>query len=326
MLMSHDPVGPIDLTVRLGRLTLPNPILVASGTFGYAREMAGLVNLSRLGGMIPKTITRRARAGNQPWRTVETAAGLLNSIGLDNDGLDQFCREHLPYLTEIGCPLIVSIAGSNYDDFVQMAEHLQQQPGITALELNISCPNVSGGIDFGTDPQMCGRLVDGVRQVTSLPVIAKLTPNVTHIVPIAQAASEAGADAVSLINTLLGMAVNWRTRQPMLGNGLGGLSGPAIKPVALRCVHQVAQQLQVPIIGVGGIATLDDVMQFLVTGASAVQIGTANFYDPQVSMRLIDDLPDAIASLKATRIHQIVRSLQMEHRRPASPPAPQSSD
>jgi dihydroorotate dehydrogenase (NAD+) catalytic subunit len=324
--MSQDSVDPIDLTVRLGRLTLPNPILVASGTFGYAREMAGLVKLSRLGGMIPKTITRDPRAGNRPWRTVETAAGLLNSIGLDNDGIDAFCREHLPFLGGIGCPLIVSIAGANHDDFVFMAERLDKQPGITALELNISCPNVSGGVDFGTDPQMCGRLVGGVRQATSVPVIAKLTPNVTNIVPIAQAASEAGADAVSLINTVLGMAVNWRTRRPMLGNGLGGLSGPAIKPVALRCVHQVAQRLDVPIIGVGGIATLDDVMQFLVTGASAVQVGTANFYDPQVSMRLIDGLPAALASLNATRISHIVRSLIIgEPLQPCSP-APQPSD
>ena len=314
--MSHDAaVSPastsIDLTVQLRRLTLPNPVLVASGTFGYAREMAGLVDLSRLGGMIPKTITRHARPGNRPWRTVETAAGLLNSIGLDNDGIETFCQHHLPYLRELSCPLIVSIAGASHDDFVWLAERLEGETGISAIELNISCPNVSGGVDFGTDPEMCGRGISGVRQVTALPILAKLTPNVTRIVPIAQAASEAGADAVSLINTLLGMAVNWRTRRPMLGNVMGGLGGPAIKPVALRCVHQVAQHVDVPIVGVGGIATLDDVMQFLVTGASAVQIGTANFYDPQVSMRLLDALPEAVASLGATRLGQIIRTLQL---------------
>ena len=269
--MSHDAAGSaasssVDLTVQLGRLTLPNPILVASGTFGYAREMAGLVDLSRLGGMVPKTITRLPRAGNRPWRTVETAAGLLNSIGLDNDGIEQFCAHHLPYLRGIGCPVIVSVAGANDDDFVCLAEQLDAQRGVAAIELNLSCPNVSGGVDFGTDPEMCGRVVRRVRQVTSRPILAKLTPNVARIVPIAQAAADAGADAVTLINTLLGMSVNWKTRRPMLGNVMGGLSGPAIKPVALRCVHQVAQHVDVPIIGVGGIATLDDVMQFLVTG------------------------------------------------------------
>jgi dihydroorotate dehydrogenase (NAD+) catalytic subunit len=323
--MSHDATGPappatVDLTVELGRLTLPNPILVASGTFGYAREMAGLVDLSKLGGMIPKTITRHPRVGNRPWRTVETAAGLLNSIGLDNDGIDRFRATHLPYLREIACPVIVSVAGSSYDDFVYLAEQLEGEPGVAAIELNISCPNVSGGVDFGTDPEMCGRVVRGVRQVTSVPVLAKLTPNVTRIVPLAQAAGEAGADAVTLINTLLGMAVNWRTRRPMLGNGMGGLSGPAIKPVALRCVHQVAQALRLPIVGVGGIATLDDVMQFLVTGASAVQIGTANFYDPQVSMRLLEQLPGAIASLGARRLAEVVGTLQLPNDPPSCPP------
>jgi dihydroorotate dehydrogenase (NAD+) catalytic subunit len=217
----------------------------------------------------------------------------------------------------VGCPVIVSIAGSSYDDFVYLAEQLDSQPGVAALELNISCPNVSGGVDFGTDPEMCRRVVSGVCGATSLPVLAKLTPNVTQIVPLAQAATDGGADGITLINTLLGMAVNWRTRRPMLGNVLGGLSGPAIKPVALRCVHQVAQQLDTPLIGVGGIANLDDVMQFLIAGASAVQIGTANFYDPQATMRILDSLPAAIASLGATRVDQIVRTLQV----PSTPPA-----
>lgn len=317
----------IDLSVQLGRLQLPNPILVASGTFGYAREMAGLVDLTRLGGMVPKTITRAPRAGNRPWRTVETAAGLLNSIGLDNDGIATFCDHHLPYLRTIGCPLIVSVAGSNRDDFVALAAQLDRLEGIAAIELNISCPNVSGGVDFGTDPELCADVVRGVFQATRLPILAKLTPNVTRIVPLAQAAKEAGADAVTLINTLLGMAVNWRSRQPMLGNVMGGLSGPAIKPVALRCVHQVAQQVDIPIVGVGGIATLDDVMQFLVTGASAVQIGTANFYDPQTSMRILDALPDAFQELAARSMADVVRTLDIRttHGQPhAIPPQPAS--
>ncbi|MCA9150417.1 MAG: dihydroorotate dehydrogenase [Planctomycetales bacterium] len=300
-----------ELTVRIGRLHLPNPILVASGTFGYAREMAGVVDLPRLGGIVPKTITRLPRPGNRPWRTVETAAGLLNSIGLDNDGVDVFRAHHLPYLRDIGCPIIVSVAGSSRDDFVYLASQFKLEDGIAALELNISCPNVSGGVDFGTRPESCAEVVAGARNATDLPILAKLTPNVSQIVPVAQAAAEAGADGLTLINTLLGMAVDWKRRRPLLGNVVGGLSGPAIKPVALRCVHQVARAVDIPIIGVGGIATLDDVMQFLVTGASAVQIGTANFYAPDVSMRILAELPHALAQLGAASVSEVVRSLNV---------------
>ncbi len=300
----------VDLQVRLGRLALANPILVASGTFGYAREMEQLVDLTRLGAVIPKTVTPQPRAGNPPWRTVETAAGLLNSIGLDNDGIDAFIAHHLPYLRRIGTRLIVSIAGRTPIEYVQMAGQLQQAGGVDGLELNISCPNVTGGIDFGTDPHCCGDLVAAVRRSCDLPIIAKLTPNVTSISEIARAAAEAGADAVSLINTLLGMAINWRTRRPLLGNVVGGLSGPAIKPVALRCVYQVAQVVDIPVVGIGGIATIDDVMEFLVAGATAVQIGTANYYDPTVSQRLVDELPAALAEAGVGRVGEIVRTLR----------------
>ncbi|HJN07483.1 MAG TPA: dihydroorotate dehydrogenase [Pirellulaceae bacterium] len=304
------PNSEVDLRVQLGRLELPNPILVASGTFGYAREMERLVDLNRLGGIVPKTITMLSRPGNDPWRTVETSAGLLNSIGLDNDGIDAFLEHHLPYLDGLASPLIVSIAGRSHDEFVSMAERLSASSGIAAIELNISCPNVSGGVDYGTDPELCGRLVAGVREHCALPVLAKLTPNVTSIVEIALAASEAGADALSLINTVLGMAVDWRQQRPLLGNVMGGLSGPAIKPIALRCVHQVAQAVKTPLVGIGGIATIDDVMEFLVAGASAVQIGTANYYDPTVSMKLIDELPAAIASLQLSRVSEVVGTLR----------------
>ena len=306
-----DAVAEFDLSIQLGRLSLPNPILVASGTFGYAREMAGTVDLSRLGGMVPKTITQDHRSGNAPWRTVETAAGLLNSIGLDNDGIDVFLSHHLPYLRTIGCPTIVSVAGKSYEDFVGLVAQLDGHQGVDAIELNLSCPNVSGGVDFGTSPDRCAQVVRGSRDATDIPILAKLTPNVARITAIGQAAAEAGADGLTLINTLLGMAVNWKSRKPMLGNVMGGLSGPAIKPVALRCVHQVAQVCDIPIVGVGGIADLDDVMQFLVTGATAVQIGTANFYDPQVSMRILDQLPDALQQLGATRVADIVNTLQL---------------
>jgi dihydroorotate dehydrogenase (NAD+) catalytic subunit len=304
--------GDIHLEVELGRLRLANPILVASGTFGYAREMAGLVDLRRLGGILPKTITEAPRAGNPPPRTIETTGGMLNSIGLDNDGVEAFVERHMPYLAGLGTAIIVSIAGKSEREFVDLAARLDGVPGIAALELNISCPNVSGGVDFGTRPDRCEAVVAGVRKATGLPLLAKLTPNVTDIVPIARAAENGGADAVSLVNTCLGMAVHWRRRRPILGGIVGGLSGPAIKPISLRAVYQVARAVRVPLIGIGGIASLDDVMEFLVTGASAVQIGTANFYNPTVSMQILDGLPTALAELGATTVAEVVGTLRID--------------
>lgn len=303
----------VDLSVPLGRLRLANPVMVASGTFGYAREMQAFVDLDRLGAILPKTITRQPRLGNEPWRTVEVSAGLLNSIGLDNDGIEAFIAHHLPYLRQLAAPVIVSIAGRDLDDFVELAERLDSQQGVSAVELNISCPNVSGGVDFGTDPQLCERLVNQVRRRISLPLLAKLTPNVTSIVEIAKGAEQGGADAISLINTVLGMAVDWRGRRPMLGNIVGGLSGPAIKPIALRCVYQVAQAVSTPLVGIGGIASIDDLMEFLVTGASAVQIGTANYYDPTISMKVLDQLPRALAEAGVVRASDIVGTLATHH-------------
>jgi dihydroorotate dehydrogenase (NAD+) catalytic subunit len=300
----------MDLTVELGRLGLPNPIMVASGTFGYAREMAGLVELARLGAVLPKTVTKEPRPGNKPWRTVETTGGLLNSIGLDNDGIEYFIEHHLPYLATIGAPVVVSVAGRSQAEFVELAQRLDGRPGVAAIELNISCPNVSGGVDFGTEPSSCRQVVTGVRQATALPIIAKLTPNVTDIAAIARAVEEGGADAVSLINTCLAMAVDWRRRRPLLGNVLGGLSGPAIKPIALRAVYQVHRAVRLPIIGIGGIATLDDVMEFLVTGATAVQLGTVNYYRPQASMEILDGLPGALVELGAASVAEIVGTLK----------------
>jgi dihydroorotate dehydrogenase (NAD+) catalytic subunit len=302
----------ISLAVQLGRLHLPNPILVASGTFGYAREMEHLVDLSRLGGILPKTVTKQSRAGNKPWRTVETTAGLLNSIGLDNDGIEAFVAHHLPYLRGLAPPVIVSIAGRTPDEFVELAARLDREPGVAALELNISCPNVTGGVDFGTNAESCRRLVAAVRDACRLPLLAKLTPNVTRIADIAQAAADGGADAVSVINTVLGLAVDWRRRRPLLGNVLGGLSGPAIKPIALRCVYQVARAVRIAVVGIGGIATIDDVLEFLVTGASAVQVGTANYYDPTVTMKLLDALPNALAAAGVRSVKELVGTLQTE--------------
>jgi dihydroorotate dehydrogenase (NAD+) catalytic subunit len=300
----------MDLAVTLGRLALRNPILVASGTFGYAREMAGVLDPARLGGIIPKTVTRQPRAGNLPPRTVETPSGMLNAIGLDNDGLEHFIHHHLPYLRTLPTTVLANIAGKTEDEFVEMAALLGRESGLGGLELNLSCPNVSGGIDFATDPAVTRRVVRRAREVCSLPLVAKLTPNVTDIVAIARAAAQGGADAVSLVNTLIGMAIDWRQRRPILGHVTGGLSGPAIKPVALRMVWQVARQVEVPVIGVGGIATLDDVMEFLVAGATAVQLGTVNFYDPTASARIAEQLPAGLAQLGATSVREIVGTLR----------------
>lgn len=311
--VTSPPVSPdnASLQVQLGRLSLPNPILVASGTFGYAREMEHLVDLSRLGGILPKTVTQTPRPGNPPWRTVEVTGGLLNSIGLDNDGIEPFIEHHLPYLRGVGAPIIVSIAGRTPDEYVSMAARLQQEEGPAAIELNISCPNVTGGVDYGTSPESCQRLIAAVRGACDIPIIAKLTPNVTRIAEMAQAATDGGADAISLINTVLAMAVDWRNRRPLLGNVVGGFSGPAIKPIALRCVHQAAQAVDTPLIGIGGVATIDDVMEFIVAGATAVQIGTANYYDPTVTMRILDALPNALAEAGVGSVKELVRTLQL---------------
>ncbi|MFO0924599.1 MAG: dihydroorotate dehydrogenase [Pirellulales bacterium] len=295
--------------MKLGRLSLANPILVASGTFGYAKEMERIVALERLGGILPKTITKDPRPGNAPWRTVETQAGLLNAIGLDNDGIDYFLANHWPYLRTLPTTIIVSIAGKSRDDFAYLATRLQEAEGLQAIELNISCPNVSGGVDFGTDPSACQQVVSMVRAAIDVPILAKLTPNVTSVAEIAKAAKEGGADAVSCINTVLGMAIDWRKKKPMLANVVGGLSGPAIKPIALRCVYQVASRVDIPIVGIGGICSIDDVMEFLVAGASAVQIGTANYFEPRISERLVSELPQALSEIGATSVEEVVGKL-----------------
>ncbi len=297
------------LTVQLGRLRLANPILVASGTFGYAREMAPFVPFDRLGGIIPKTVTLEPRIGNPPPRTFETASGLLNSIGLDNDGLETFIAKHVPYLTTLPTAIIANIAGKSIEQFEQMATRLASVSGLAGVELNISCPNVSGGVDFGTNPDLARQVVERVRRVCDLPIIAKLTPNVTDIAVIAAAAKDGGADAVSLVNTFQGLAVNWRKRRAILGNTLGGLSGPAIKPLALRAVYHVRNRVEIPIIGVGGITNLNDVMEFAVAGASAVQVGTATFANPGVSATLEGQLPAALDELGAATWQEVVGTL-----------------
>jgi dihydroorotate dehydrogenase (NAD+) catalytic subunit len=276
--------------------------------------MQAYVPFEKIGGIVPKTITELPRKGNPPPRTIETSSGMLNSIGLDNDGLETFIQKHLDYLLGLDTAVIANIAGSNVDEYAGMAARLGEFDQLAALELNISCPNVSGGVDFGINPKSAAKVVRAVRNACDLPVIAKLTPNVTKVTEIAQAAADAGADAVSLINTVQGMAIDWKKRKPILGAVLGGLSGPAIKPIALRMVYQVAQAVDIPIIGIGGIASIDDVMEFIIAGATAVQIGTANFYNPDLAGTLAEKLAEIVRQEGVTSVSELVGTLTIPDR------------
>ncbi len=277
--------------VRLAGLTLPNPVLAASGTFGFGEEYAPWTALSRLGGIVTKSVTWDPLEGNPPPRVVETPAGLLNSIGWQNPGLAVFLREKLPRLAAYGVPIIVNVAGFSLEDYVRVAARLDDAPGVAALELNISCPNVDeGGMAFGTDPRQAGLVTAAVRRVTRLTLVVKLSPNVTDIAVMARAVAEAGADAVSLINTLVGMAMDWRTGRPIFQRVVAGLSGPAVKPVALYQVWQVARAVTLPVIGMGGITTARDALEFFAAGAAAVAVGTANFRRPDACLRVIEGL------------------------------------
>lgn len=297
----------VNLEVNLGGITLANPVTVASGTFGYGREYEAYVDLARLGAIIVKGTTLEPRAGNPTPRIIETPAGMLNAVGLQNPGVDVFIQEHLPYLREKQATVIVNIAGNTVEEYAGLTAILDKQDGIAGLEVNISCPNVEkGGLQFGTDPNTAAGVVAAVRQNTSLPVIVKLSPNVTDVVAIARAVVEAGADALSLINTLLGMAIDIETRRPVLANIFGGLSGPAIKPVALRMVYQVAREVEVPIMGVGGIVNWQDALEFILAGATAVSIGTGNFINPGVSEQIIDDLENYLVQQGIRDIRQLI--------------------
>ncbi|MCI5222964.1 MAG: dihydroorotate dehydrogenase [Candidatus Electrothrix sp. AR4] len=299
-----------DLRVRIASLELRNPVMTASGTFGYAREFSNLVRLEQLGGIIVKGISLRPRPGNPPPRIVETACGMLNAIGLENVGVDRFISSKMNYLKGLSAPVVVNILGDSVEEYSEIAARLDGVEGIAALEVNISCPNVKkGGVAFGTVPEMAARVTGAVRKATGLPVIVKLSPNVTDIALMARAVAEAGADAVSLINTLIGMAVDPISRRPRLANVIGGLSGPAIKPVALRMVWQVAQVVSIPVIGIGGITTPDDALEFLLAGATAIQVGTANFYDPSAAENIIQGLQDYLKQQGEARISDIIGTL-----------------
>ncbi len=306
-------VSDLDLTVRIAGLTLPNPVMVASGTFGYGEEYAPFMAVRRLGAVVVKGLSLRPRVGNPPPRLVETPAGILNAIGLENVGVEAFKVEKLPVLRDLGVPIVVNIFGETADEFREIARCLEKADGVSALEANISCPNVArGGMVFGTDPRMTAEVVSSVRSVTSLPLVVKLTPNVTDVTEIARSAEGEGADAISLINTLLGMAVDVESRQPALGNITGGLSGPAIRPVAVRMVWQVAQVVKVPVIGVGGIATAEDALEFIIAGASAVQVGTATFAVPDASVRVLEGIEAYCREHNVRRLTDLVGSLRVD--------------
>ncbi len=285
----------IDLHVELPGLSLKNPIIPASGCFGFGKEYAALYDLSLLGGIAIKSATHQYRAGNPTPRIAETPSGMLNAIGLQNKGVDSIIENELPFLANYDTEIIANVAGACEEDYVEVIQKLNDQPVIKAYELNISCPNVKhGGIGLGTDPVLAAHVTKLCKEAATKPVYVKLSPNVTNIVEIAKAVEEAGADGLVLINTLLGMRIDLKTGKPLLANKTGGLSGPAIKPVAIRMVYQVAQAVNIPIIGVGGITCAEDVLEFLNAGASAVEVGAQNFVDPYVCKTIIEELPSVL--------------------------------
>ena len=305
--------GKPKMAVDLGPLRLKNPLMTASGTFGYGMEYAGFIDLSRLGALIVKGLSLEPRAGNPPPRIMETTGGMLNAIGLENVGVKAFIAEKLPPLRAIDVPVIANIFGETVEEYQRTAELLGRAQGISALELNISCPNVKkGGLSFGANPDLAAEVTAKVREVSGLPLIVKLTPNVTDIAEIAQSVEAAGADCLSLINTITGMSVDLERRMPHLKNITGGLSGPAIKPVALRMVWQVIKRVSIPVIGIGGIATAKDALEFLVVGARAVQVGTANFVNPSATMEILAGMEDYLASHHIPAICDLIGTLKDE--------------
>ncbi len=302
-----------NLSVSVGSLLLKNPVMTASGTFGYGEEYSSYVDLNRLGAIVVKGISLKPREGNPPPRTVETPCGMLNSIGLQNVGVETFIQEKMPFLRLFSTPVIVNIFGESIDEYRSVAFKLSNVEGISGLEVNISCPNVeAGGLIFGTDPHSAYKVVQAVRESTDLPLLVKLSPNVTDIASIARSVREAGADAVSLINTVAGMSVDIETRRPRLGSVTGGLSGPAIKPIALRMVWEVVRKADIPVIGVGGIMDSKDALEFLIVGTRAIQVGTANFINPRATMDIIDGIEKYLIDKGIEDINDLIRSLSFK--------------
>ncbi len=301
-----------DMSVNIGGIALKNPVMTASGTFGYAEEFKDLSDLNRLGAIIVKGLSLLPTKGNPAPRIVETACGMLNAIGLENIGIEAFIADKLPFLKTIPTPLLVNIYGTTIEEYMQLAARINDTEGIAGIEINISCPNVKrGGVAFGTDSRLVYEVVQSVRKETSLPIIVKLSPNVTDITSIARSAEDAGADAISLINTITGMAVDIRTRRPKLANITGGLSGPAIKPIALRMVWQTAQHVKIPVIGIGGIMTAEDALEFMIVGASAIQVGTANFVNPKATMDIVSGIERFLIENNIPKLSDVVGTLNV---------------
>lgn len=309
--MDMNDVMLLNTQVTIGGLKLRNPVLTASGTFGYGQELSSFVNLEKLGAIVCKTVTRHPRAGNAPPRTCETASGMLNAIGLQNVGIDKFIVKKLQYIKQFDVPLIVNIAGESVEDFGFLARTLSEVEGVSALELNISCPNVAHGLDFATDPNLTEDVVAHVKKATTLPVLVKLSPNVTDITLMARAAEQGGADALSLVNTFVGMAIDVRTRRPRLSNVTGGLSGPAIKPLALRAVYRCSQAVQIPLVGIGGIMNADDAIEFILAGASAIQIGTAHFIQPDAALQVAQGIEEYMTTYKVQNLKTLVGAINV---------------
>ena len=301
----------VDLSLNIAGISLKNPVMVASGTFGYGQEMDPFLDLNRLGAIITKTITIEPRAGNHPTRIVETDAGMLNSIGLANVGLHAFIQDKLPFLRTLETKIIVNVAGKTQSDFVTIIQELDKVDGIDGYELNYSCPNVKqGGLAFSADAKLAADVTSSVRKVTKRPIITKLTPNVTSIVTIGKAVEDAGADAISAINTLVGMAIDLETKRPKLATIMGGLSGPAIKPVAMAMVYKLTHELTIPVIGIGGIMNATDALEFLTIGANAIQVGTANFIIPNIAEKIVDDLEQYCESKGITKITDLINTVK----------------
>ena len=300
----------LDLSVSLGGLKIKNPVMSASGTFGYGREFSDFVNPASLGAVVTKGISLKPRPGNKPPRIVETPAGMLNAIGLENVGLESFVNDKLPWLVERGATVIANILGETASEYAALARGLDRAEGVGLIEVNVSCPNVAaGGLAFGTDPTATADVVRAVRKSTSLPLMVKLTPMTTDITTVARAAVQAGADCLSLINTIPALAVDLASKRPRLANGVGGLSGPAIKPVALRLVWQTAQAVDVPVVGVGGIMTAEDALEFMLVGASAVQVGTANFINPRAALDILEGVEKYFLQEGLGKISDLVGTL-----------------
>ena len=300
----------MNITVNIGKAKFKNPVTVASGTFGHSEKYYNLREVKKLGAITPKTITLRAQEGNPPPRIAETPSGMLNAIGIENPGADAFIETKLPALKKTGVPLIVSILGHTDREFQTLAEKFNSVGGVSALELNLSCPHLGKKVRVAQDPKATGRVVRAVKRVSKYPVIAKLSPNVTDIVSIAKAAERAGADGLSLVNTFTGMAIDTKTRKPVLGNVTGGVSGPAIRPMAVHMVYKVAQSVEVPIIAMGGIMTADDALQYIIAGATMVAVGTANFINPQSPAEVLDGIKAYMRGNKISDIKELIGGLR----------------